>query len=101
MYRIISGGKVIALCDAPRYVKVKKESGAFIQCDKDEAEGVAVAGEVYNLEGQTTIKDAPDVQITEVDGGLMVFDGYVDKNKYTAEMSALENALCEIDAGGE
>lgn len=101
MYRIISGGKVIALCDAPRYVKVKKESGAFIQCDKDEAEGVAVAGEVYNLEGRATIENAPEAQISVVDGGLMVFDGYVDKNKYASEMTALENALCEIDAGGE
>ena len=101
MYRITCGSGIIALCDEPRFVRKKKGSGAFVQCSKDEADGVAVAGEVYNLQGKTTIEDAPEVQITKVDGGIELFAGYVDKNKYNSEISALENALCEMDAGGE
>ena len=101
MYRVTCGSEIIALCDKPRFVRKKIESGAYIQCREDEADGVAVAGEVYNLQGKTRIEGAPEAQIVEVDGGIELFAGYVDKNQYTSEISALENALCEMDAGGE
>ena len=101
MYRVTCGSEIIALCDKPRFIRKKVESGAFIQCDENEADGIAVAGEVYNLQGKTTIEGAPEAHVVEVDGGTALFAGYVDKVKYTAEISALENALCEMDAGGE
>ena len=98
MYKIISGGKIMALCDAPRYVKVKPSSGAYIQCTREEAEGISINGTLYNMPGGTAIADAPEAEALFVDGGSVLFDGYVDKAKYLTDMAYLEDALCEIDA---
>ncbi len=44
MYEVISESKRVALCEEPRYIKVKPESGCYIQAEADEAEGIAING---------------------------------------------------------
>ena len=46
MIQVISDGVVVAVCDKARYVRVKPSTGAFIQCDKELADGIAVNGQV-------------------------------------------------------
>lgn len=88
MVKIISEGKTIAICDEPRYIRLKAETGAYVRATQENAQGIAVLGEPYNLPGhieitRTTVKDeetrelenvtAPEVYVVEVDGGEIAF----------------------------
>ncbi|MBQ7609096.1 MAG: hypothetical protein IJU76_14195 [Desulfovibrionaceae bacterium] len=97
MYQIVSNGEVVALCDKPRYVRVKPQSGAYIETDAEHAEALAVNGVLYSLPDKTPIGDAPVAFVSSVDGGNFVFDNYVPASKYAASIAALEDAMCEID----
>ena len=37
MYKIISAGKIVALCDAPRYVTRNPDTGALVEATAEEA----------------------------------------------------------------
>ena len=98
MYEVINkeNGQRIALCEQPRYVRIKQESGAFIQCGRKEAEGVAVNGEVYSLDGRLTGR--PEAAICELDGGKIM----AEVEKQAQDLLNIKAALCELDlAGGE
>lgn len=55
MYIITSQNERIALCEAPRYIKVNPQNGCFIQTQETDAQGIAVMGNPYNLPGHTEI----------------------------------------------
>ena len=73
MYKIISAGKIVALCDTPRYVTRNPDTGALVEATAEDAIGVSVAGTLYNLNGGSGIPDAPEAVVSEVEGGEMVF----------------------------
>lgn len=88
MYKIISDGKAIALCDEPRYIRLRAETGAYVRATQENAQGIAVIGEPYNLPGHTEITrvalkneetgetetvTAPEAYVVEVDGGEISF----------------------------
>ena len=73
MYSITVDGEVIALCDKPRYVKIKKESESYIECSAEEALGISVDGELYNINYKTDIPDRPLAFISEKDNCTVVF----------------------------
>lgn len=74
MYKVSSGGKIIAICDKPRFIKLNNESGAYIEAGQAEAIGVVVGGKVYNYGGNQIAEGAEDVTITEVDGGEILLN---------------------------
>lgn len=89
MVKIISEGKTIALCDEPRYIRKNEESGAYVRVLREDAQGIAVLGEPYNLPGHTEITrvvlkneetgetetvTAPEAYAVEVDGGEVAFE---------------------------
>ena len=65
MYKIISAGKIVALCDAPRYVTRNPDTGALVETTAEDAIGVSVAGTLYNLNGGSGIPDAPAAVVSE------------------------------------
>lgn len=88
MVKIISEGATIALCDAPHYIRLKAETGAYVGATQEDAQGIAVLGEPYNLPGhdeitRTVLKNeetgetetvtAPEAYVVEVDGGEISF----------------------------
>ena len=98
MYEVINkeNGRHIAFCEQPRLVRIKEQSGTFIQCSRNEAEGVAVNGEVYSLGGRLTGR--PEVDIHEIDGGKLM----AEAEKQAQDLLNIKAALCELDlAGGE
>lgn len=55
MYKIVENGEIINVVNDARYIRLKEESGAFIQTDAETAQGVAVNGEPFNLTGHDEI----------------------------------------------
>ena len=101
MYVIIIGGGLVALTAKPNYVKRHPETGCYVEAAKEDAIGMAVAGEVYNLPGGIDIPDTPQVFIRESEAEEYVFRNIVAiaENKASAEAAFIqnENALCELD----
>ena len=97
MYRIMSKGQIVALVDEPRYVRCKASTGAWIQCDSDEAEALAVAGTLFSLTGKVAIPDTDVATVMQVDGSEYVFNNYVDNIRYDVSMESIETALCELE----
>lgn len=100
MYKIMSGGEVIALCDKVNYIRYKPESGAFVAAKFPyPKQGIAVNGKPYNLPGHTEIQvdgvAMPEAYAVEVDGGEMIVAGMNEVETTTGD------ALCELDAGLE
>lgn len=74
MYAILSGGALLALCDKPRYIKVNEATGAYVEAKNiEEAIGLSVSGDLYNLPGKTTIEGAPEAVVSEVEIGELIF----------------------------
>lgn len=119
MYKITSEGKLVAICDEPRYIKVKQSTGAFIQTTENDAQGIAVNGTPYNLSGHVEItvagETAPVAFINPVDGGSVLFkdtgritvneDNILELQDATCGMDAtmeeMMEALCDLDEGRE
>lgn len=71
MYEIIKGGVVLAMTEKPTYIRVA-ENGCYTLCEAVQAQGVAVAGTVYHLEGLPALEGAEDVTLRETDAGEQV-----------------------------
>lgn len=102
MKAILSAGLLLALCERPRYVKRNPESGAYVEAEEAEAEGLAVGGDLYNLPGGTAIPNAPEAIVNDIDSAELIFQnrahiGKVEEDTGAAVIS-IEEALCDLDA---
>lgn len=98
MYEIRSRGELVACCDKPRYVKINKKNGVYVEATADEAIAVSVNGELYNINGGNAIPDAPQAVVVRRDGGEIVFRSRKRIEENGAAIIEAEDALCEIDA---
>ena len=89
MYKIYSQGKLIALCDEPRYIKEK--DGVFVGAKKEDASGIAVGGEVYNLAGQVLKQGADEAIVVKEDSGLLLFE-----TKQELSEAQVVNSICFV-----
>jgi hypothetical protein len=89
MYKIYSQGKLIALCDEPRYIKEK--DGVFVGAKKEDAAGIAVGGEVYNLAGQVLKQNADEAIVVKEDSGLLLFE-----TKQGLDEAQAVNSICFV-----
>lgn len=71
MYRITLNGELLAVCDAPTFIKIDSNTGCYVQASKEEAEGIAVKSIPYSLPGHN-LNDNPVADIQEVDGGILL-----------------------------
>ena len=92
MYQIVNKGKLVALCDRPRWVRVKPESGAYIEARREDAVGVAIGGRVYALS---------EVDVRQIDGAEVLFESRGRLERLSLDVAAIEDALCEQDAASE
>jgi hypothetical protein len=93
MYEIILNNEILALVSKPRYIRIKPSSGAYIEANLSNAEGVAVNGTPYNLEG-FNICDNGTVEVHEIDE----YEYILTNQKATAaNIETLENAICDLD----
>lgn len=102
MYAILSEGQLIALCDKPRYVKIKEETGVYIEAEsKEDALALSVNGTLYNLIGKDNIPDAPEALVRDTSVSEYVFNNKIQINKNEAAAITIEDALCEQDSNIE
>lgn len=102
MYSIISEGRLVSLCDEPRYIKMHKKNGAYVEADKSEAIGISVNGTLYNINGGSEIPNAPEAIIKQDDVAEYVFRNRVrifkSEESTNAAIIEIQDALCELDA---
>lgn len=105
MYAVLSGGVLLALCDKPRYVKVNEASGAYVEAEVEEAIGISVNGDLYNINGGDAIPDAPEAIVTDSDIAECVFRNRVriaeNEETTNAAIVEVENALCDLDMAAD
>lgn len=68
MYQIIKSGTILALTEAPNFIKAH-ENGCFVLCREADAEGIAYNGEVFHLLGRPELEGRETVILTEIDAG--------------------------------
>lgn len=88
MYRVISieRSKEIGLIEKPRYIKRGTQS-AFVQTTKEDACGVAVNGDPYNLFGHSEIEGADTVLLVETDAARVI----AEQNKAVEEQQVISD----------
>ena len=105
MKGIVSNGELVGVCDKPRFVMKNPKSGAYIQTTEENAEGIAVRGTLFNINGKEIIPDAPMAIIREMDGFEMLFDNsketgqqktQIDQNRADIDFIS---AMTDIDLG--
>lgn len=103
MYRISDeNGNVIAQVEKPRYVRLKAESGAWIQCDVNSAECIAIDGVRYSLAGRDIVEDAPIVVYLQyIDAAAELYRAAktadVNSNDIELLCYAVEKMAVEVD----
>lgn len=102
---IIIDGRVVALCDKPRYVKINENSGAYVEASHDEAIGIAVNGIVYNIDGREDIPNMPQAIVREGEVSEYIFEHGVkiveNEKRTNSAFIDVESAVCELDTATE
>ena len=93
MYKIVVNNEQVAIVEKLRYIKVNPKSGCFIQAkNRKDAQGIAVNGTPYNIDGHAEINGQPTAYIFEDDAGIFVFNNQKNVEElieYILEMSEI------------
>lgn len=98
MYRIIINGEIKGCCDKPRYIKIKPETGVYINATLDDAVGVAFGGVAYNLLNHNEIPNTPIAIVSETDASEYIFNDSLKITDCGENIFEVESALCELDS---
>ena len=103
MYKIINEDKLLGIVDSPRYVRLR--NGVFVQCPKEQADGVAFNSQFYRF-SYKDIDGYDPVDVVLVDGGEYIVShekGIADLNEglTEAQMALCENYETSIAASDE
>lgn len=69
MYKIIKDNTILAIVGTPTWVR-KQDNGCYGLTMEDDAQGVALNGTVYHVNGHPELDGAETVSVVEVDDGL-------------------------------
>lgn len=67
MYRLMSDGKLVGDFEKITFNKVNPNSGCFIHCTKDEAEGLVAGDTIYSLTDSEHYQNFKRVAVFELD----------------------------------
>jgi hypothetical protein len=107
MYKIIDtdNGNVIGYTNKVLYIRLKKETGCYVSCKRENAEGVAFNSVPYNLSGHTMKEELKTVVVSEDDDGAVIVQIVAESEGRTgdvlcdidSDIESIKDALCEID----
>lgn len=96
MYKIVkSDGGTLSYTDMPHYIKISA-SNCFVEATQDDAIGIALNGEVFNLLGHDAISDAQTVALVRVDSGSVAYRGEVASADYDTLIAGIVQQLTEL-----
>lgn len=101
MYTIVSNGELLSICENPRYVRKKPETGVYIETSKETAEAIAVNGTLYNLPGSVSVPDAYEAFVSDADVGEFTFENHVKLDATGTAIENIETTICDADAATE
>ena len=81
MYEIRKDGALLALTEQVNYIRLH-EGGFYLLCPEAEAQGVAVAGTPYHLQGREEMQGCETVLVQETDAGRVLRE---EQDKAAAE----------------
>ena len=98
MYRITKRGsaEVIAIVEEIRYIIYDAASNTFCRAfGKDDADGIAIKGQVFNFGDTEKLKGYPFADISEVDGAALIETLQAEKAQLQVELGETQAALTE------
>lgn len=107
MYKIIDtdNDKIIGYTNKVLYIRLKQETGCYVSCKREVAEGIAFNSTPYNLSGHTMKDGLKTVVVSEDDDGTVIVQIVADSEGRTgdvlcdidSDIEEIKDALCEID----
>lgn len=70
MYKLMSKDKLVGVYEKLVFTKRSPTSGCFVECPRDEADGIVADGNVYAITNSEDYKDFEQVAIFELDGEI-------------------------------
>ena len=98
MFRITKRGsaEVIGIVEELRYIVYDATSNTFLRAfGRDDADGIAIKGQVYNFGHEEKLKGYPFVDISEVDGSALIEKLQTEKTQLQIELTETQAALAE------
>jgi len=98
MFRITKRGsaEVIGIVEELRYIVYDAASNTFFRAfGREDADGIAVKGHVYNFGDDEKLKGYPFADITEVDGSALIEKLQAEKKQLQVELTETQAALAE------
>ena len=68
MYKVIKNGTQLALTERLNYIRLHPD-GFYLLCEESEAQGIALAGTPYHLDGREGLPGCETVTLQETDAG--------------------------------
>ena len=91
-------GELVGLCDNIRYITYDANSGTFCQAfGADDADGIAIGGNPYNIGNEEKIPGADFVDIDEIDNGEYHFQTNNQVVKSAGEIADMQGLILEQD----
>ncbi len=98
MFRITKRGsaEVIGIVEELRYIVYDAASHTFFRAfGRNDADGIAVKGQVYNFGTEEKLEGYPFVDISEVDGAALIETLQAEKKQLQVELTETQAALAE------
>lgn len=95
MFRLMSNGVMVALGSEPRYIR-KQANGVYGICSREEAQGVAVDGVPYHLDGMDALEGAETASMEDVTSASIVNDLQAAAVVYSEQADAGNISPAEI-----
>ena len=99
MYIITKRGtaEIIATVDEIRYIAYDAASNTFCRAfGKDDADGISVKGQVFNIGNTEKLEGYPFADISEVDGSALIERLQAEKKQLQVELTETQMALTEL-----
>ena len=98
MFRITKKdtAETIAIVDEIRYITYDKSNNTFFRAfSRDDADGIAVKGQVFNIGDTEKLEGYPFADISEVDGAALIETLQAEKLQLQIELAETQEALTE------
>lgn len=100
MYEIRKDGALLALTEQVNYIRLH-EGGFYLLCPEAEAQGVAVAGTPYHLQGRAEMQGCETVLVQETDAGAALQEATDIPDEQALEMPDLFKSWDEVLEAGQ